>query len=83
MDKELKEQAHRLDILIRIGKNGITNNVIKEIIDQLDRNKLVKIKLLKSFMEENNKKEIISEIAEKTNSKVISAIGFVVVLWKR
>lgn len=81
-NKELLEKTNPLKPVLRIGKNGLTENVIKELKNQLKKKKLIKVKLLKSFIEGKDKKKIAKEIANKTNSKLIQQIGFVVVLYK-
>ncbi len=81
-NKELLEKTNLLKPVLRIGKNGLTENVIKELKNQLKKKKLIKVKLLKSFIEGKDKKKIAKEIANKTNSKLIQQIGFVVVLYK-
>ena len=46
----------------------------------LEKRKLIKVKMLKSFIKDKNRKEIAGMIADKTNSRVIQQVGFVVVL---
>jgi len=81
-NNKLKERAKTLEPVIRIGKNGFTENIIKEIKKQLNKKKLIKIKFLRAFISDKNKKEIAKEIAQKTNSRLIDQVGFVVVLYK-
>ncbi len=81
-NKELLEKTNLLKPVLRIGKNGLTENVIKELKNQLKKKKLIKVKLLKSFIEGKDKKKIAKEIANKTNSTIIQQIGFVVVMYK-
>jgi len=79
---QLKEKAKTLEPVIRIGKNGFTESTIKEIKKQLNKKKLIKVKLLRAFINNRNKKEAAKEIAEKTSSQLIYMVGFVVVLYK-
>ena len=81
-NNELKEKAKTLEPVIRIGKNGFTESTIKEIKKQLNKKKLIKIKLLRAFISDKNKKEVAKEIAQKTNSHLIDLVGFVIVLYK-
>ena len=81
-NNELKEKAKTLEPVIRIGKNGLTESTIKEIKKQLNKKKLIKVKLLKAFINNKNKKEVAKEIAKKTNSRLIDLVGFVIVLYK-
>ena len=65
-----------------IGKNGVTDGVITEISRQLKRKKLVKIKFLRNFIEDKDKKEISRKLSEKTSSEIIDLVGNVLVLHK-
>ena len=78
--KELIKMSKLLEPAVMIGKNGITDNTIENIKKILEKRKLIKVKMLKSFIKDKNRKEITEEIAAKTNSKVIQQVGFVVVL---
>jgi RNA-binding protein len=80
--KELKQKARSIDPVIRIGKSGLTENAVKEIKKQLKKKKLIKIKFLRNFISDKNKKQVANDVAEKTESILIDLIGFVVVLWK-
>ena len=80
---KLKEKGKYLEPILRIGKKGINDEVINEISRQLKKKKLIKIKFLRSFLEKSDRKEAAKTIAEKTDSKIIDQVGFVVVFWKR
>jgi RNA-binding protein len=68
-------------LTINIGKAGINDNVIEEIKRQLKSQELVKLKFAKNISSE---KEIyITEIVEKTNSKLIDMRGNVAVIFKK
>tara|TARA_Y100000310_G_C20532700_1_gene739309 strand:- start:700 stop:972 length:273 start_codon:yes stop_codon:yes gene_type:complete len=81
--KDLKEKAKTLEPVIRIGKSGLAYGTIIEIKKQLEKKKLIKIKLLKAAIQDKDKKQLASELAEKTNSTLIDRVGFVVVLQKK
>ncbi|MBN1156976.1 YhbY family RNA-binding protein [Candidatus Woesearchaeota archaeon] len=68
---------------LQIGKNGITPGLIDEINLQLKKKKIIKIKILKSALERTVRKQIAKELAEKSNSQLISLVGFVIVLKKQ
>lgn len=80
---ELRRKAMNLEPVIRIGKNGLTENTFNEIKKILKKRGLIKIKLLKNFIQDKNKKAIAREIAEKTDSELIQQVGFVIVLNKK
>ncbi|MBA3064322.1 RNA-binding protein [Candidatus Woesearchaeota archaeon] len=81
-NKKLKEKAKILEPVIRIGKNGLTESTIKEIKKQLNKKKLIKVKLLRAFVKGKDKKLVANKIAEETNSRLIDLVGFVIVLYK-
>lgn len=72
---------HTLQPSIRIGKAGITENLIKQVIAQIKKKKTIKVKFLPSAIQDN-KKELVKELAEKTRTKVVHKVGFIAVLEK-
>ena len=84
MDREkkklLKREANNLDVAVRVGKQGLSENTVSEIKKLLKKRKLIKVKLLQSAIEGKDKKEFAKEIASKTESDIVDMIGFVVVL---
>jgi RNA-binding protein len=81
--KKARELGHRLDPIIRIGKSGLTDQVIDEIKKHIKKRNLIKVKLLRAYISTKDKKEIFKEIAERTGSELVNSIGFVVVLAKK
>ena len=79
----VKNKTKIIESTVRIGKRGITNSLIEEIKKQLKKRKIVKVKMLNSFIKNKNKKEAATEIAIKTNSKIANMVGFTVVLSKK
>ena len=45
--------------------------------------KLIKVKILKTFIQDKDKKDIFNEIAEKTDSKIVHKVGFTVTLFQK
>ena len=81
--KKLKLKSTALKPMMQIGKNGLSESVIKEIIKLLKKKKILKIKLTKGSLEELNKKEMANLIAKKTDSIIISRIGFTVTIFPK
>ncbi len=83
--KQLREKAKVLEPSVRIGKNGLTDSIIAEISKHLKKKKLVKVKMLRAFLdgrEKSFKKEAAAEIAKKTGSELIDLTGFALVLYR-
>jgi len=81
--KALREKAKLLEPLVRIGKNGLTESSLLHIKKLVDKRKLVKVKLLKSFLEANDRKAAAGLLAKGTGAELVDQVGFVVVLYKR
>jgi len=80
---KLRQQAKSLRPTVHIGKAGLTKAVIQEIKKRLDKNKLIKIKILKSALLLSNKKNIVESLSNSTGGLIVDSIGNVVVLAKR
>ena len=79
----IKRQAMDRDFQpsVRIGKTGVTENIIDEIIGQLKKRKLVKIKINKGIYEREDRALVWQHLAESTSSVLVLARGNVGVLW--
>lgn len=80
--KKLRQESKSLKALIIIGKNGISDEVIKNIQKQLKTSRIVKVRILKTYINSKNKKSIANELASKCDAKIIDFVGFTVVLSK-
>lgn len=68
-------------LTINIGKAGVTENVVEEVKRQLKANELIKIRFARAVSSE--KESYITEIVEKTNSKLIDLRGNVAIIFKK
>ena len=82
--KNIKRLAlsRELKATIRVGKSGITENLIAEITDQLTTKSIVKIKINRGLFEKADVNNVWIHLAESTNSTLVSSRGNVGVLWK-
>ncbi len=84
MDKKLlRIKARNLPSAVQIGKFGLTAGVIDEIKQQLKQKKLIKIKFLKSCIENKDKYDLSQEIIEQTGGDLIDQKGFTLILYRR
>tara|TARA_Y100000031_G_C7906776_1_gene241994 strand:- start:201 stop:467 length:267 start_codon:yes stop_codon:yes gene_type:complete len=81
--KALKKQGQQLQATIQIGKKGINQQAIEEMHKQLKKRKLIKIKMLKGFIDTTTKKAAFEEIAKKAQAEVIHKVGFTITLYKK
>ena len=72
-----------LEITLRIGKDGITEPVLSELVDQLKKRDLVKVKANKSISSDRKyRQQMFSEISERAGSTIVFQRGNVAVLWR-
>ena len=76
--KELKADSKSLTPAVQIGKAGVNESIITEVKRQLQQKKMIKVKLLRSAIEDKDKKKIAKDLAKKTNSEIIDLIGFTI-----
>lgn len=69
----LKGLANRIDPVVYIGKDGLTDNILKEIENCLEARELVKVKIQEGCLLEP--KPTANEVAEKLGAEFVQAIG--------
>ena len=79
---ESKKHARELEPVVRIGKNGLTDGMIAEIKRQVAKKRVIKVKMLRAFLAEKNRKEAASSVAAETGCELVSLIGNILVLRK-
>jgi len=68
---------------IRIGKSGISEGMLNEIMKKLRRDKAVKIRVMKSFLNRSSVEDIAKDLATRTGSIVVDVRGHTFVLFKK
>lgn len=76
----LKSMANTIDPIFQVGKNGITENFIKQVEDALEARELVKIKVLNNSLLDAT--EVANEIADEIDAEFVQSIGNKFVLYK-
>ncbi len=77
--KYLRGLANRLDALVIVGKQGVTDNLIQAVDDALTAHELIKVR----FNEFKDEKDALSEtIAGATSSHIAGRIGHVLILYR-
>lgn len=83
--RRLREEAKHLRPVMQIGKNGITEGSVKLLQRELEQKGLVKVKLLKAYLDatEKRKQEVGEELARLTGAALIQVVGHTIILYKR
>ena len=79
--KFLRQAAHHLKPVIWAGQHGISDNLVKEIEQALERHELIKIKLRLGEREERDAG--ITKICEESDAELVQRIGNIVTLYKK
>jgi RNA-binding protein len=74
----LKSLAHDKDEKLQIGKNGLSDNFLKELDTALERDELVKVRVGK-FVEDT----LAEEAATKSSSTLVAKLGRTVLYYRR
>ena len=86
MELTIKQDAHRrilaytLDTFIHIGKDGISDKLVKQADDALEARELIKGKVLENSM--LTAREAAEELKTRTRSEVVQVIGNKFVLYR-
>ena len=77
----LKKLAHDLDPIVFIGKNDLTENILKDIDALLELRELVKVKIQEGSL--LDAKDTANEVADMLGAEFVQAIGRKFVLYRR
>lgn len=76
----LKKKAHNLEAIVRIGKEGFNENIIKSILEAIDSRELIKVKILQNCEEDKN--IIYSKMMDSDAFEVVGMIGRTIIVYK-
>lgn len=76
----LKGIAQRMDATLKVGRAGLSDGFLQSVRDALAHRELIKVK----FDEfKDQKKTLAPELAAKTESRLVTLIGNVAVLYRQ
>jgi len=78
---QLRGIANGLDTIVHIGKDGISDNLVKQADDALDAREMIKCKVQENSM--LTAQEACSQLARLTRSEEVQVIGTKFVLFRQ
>lgn len=79
--KFLRQSAHHLKPVVWVGQHGITEALINEIKEVLERHELIKVKCR---LGEREERDIgVVKICKATNAALVQRIGNIITLFKK
>ena len=76
----LRKEASKMQPIIHIGKDGMSENIVTQTADAIKARELIKGKIQQNSLEDV--KEVATYLSQKTNSEVVTTIGSTFVLYK-
>ncbi len=76
----LRSLANSITAILQIGKNGINDNLIKQVDDALEARELIKVSVLETAPDE--KRILAEELASSTGSILVQILGNKITLYR-
>lgn len=83
MKRRIKRRLGYEKPTVWVGKNGVSEEFLKEVEKQLEKNEMLKIKILKSALGNDEAKQIATRTAEQTAASLVEVRGHTFMLYKR
>jgi len=78
--KYLKGLAHHLDPVVSIGKNGMTDAIVRELDNTLKAHELIKVRILSE--DRTERQELLQSAADAASAELVQIIGKLGVLYR-
>lgn len=78
----LKANGQSLEVAFQVGKSGVTDGVVQELVARLEREPLVKVRLLKGAREDAGVKEVAADLAERAGVVLIEVRGHTALFYR-
>ncbi len=75
----LRAEANQLKPIFQVGKIGVNENMVKQIIEVLEKRELIKVSILQNC--EDDKDVVAEQLAEGTGAEIVQIIGNNIVLY--
>jgi RNA-binding protein len=78
--RELKARAQKLNPVIRIGRDGLSENLVAAMDQALNNHGLVKARFTEC---KDQRRELSSELAERTSSRLVLLVGHTATFYRQ
>ncbi|HJA89945.1 MAG TPA: ribosome assembly RNA-binding protein YhbY [Candidatus Jeotgalibaca merdavium] len=76
----LKKEAHHLQAIFQIGKGGLSDEIVRQIDEALEKRELIKVSLLQNTDEVAA--DVAVEVAERVGAVVVQQIGKTIIFFR-
>ena len=77
---QLRSLASNMDVIMQVGKSGVTEAMAKTVSDALEARELIKMRVLENSGEEV--RDAAEQLAAATDSEVVAVIGKCLILYR-
>lgn len=77
----LRKQANSIDTIFQVGKDGVGENLIQQLLDALEARELIKIRVLENAL--MTPREASDIVCEATGADPVQVIGTRFVIYKK
>ncbi|MBU0482431.1 MAG: YhbY family RNA-binding protein [Proteobacteria bacterium] len=78
--KVLRGLSHHLTVKAMLGREGLTDQVVKSVLAVLAAHELIKVKVQENFP--HDRKEAAVMLADKTGAALVQLVGRIITLYK-
>lgn len=79
--RQLRAIGHRLNPIVTVGGNGLSDTVITELERALSQHELIKVKL--AVGDRDKRKTVTEELLERTEATLVQSIGNIIVILRK
>ena len=78
-----KKEAHNLEPIVRIGKDGLSDNIVQSLLDAINSRELIKVKVLQNLdADKDDTREMAEELSRKSGAELVGVIGKIIIFYK-
>lgn len=79
--RQLRAIGHRLNPVVTVGGNGLSDTVITELERALSQHELIKVKL--AVGDRDKRKTVTEELLARTEATLVQSIGNIIVILRK
>ena len=77
---QLRSLASNEDVIMQVGKSGVTEAMVKTVCDALEARELIKMRVLENSGEAA--RDVAEQLAAATEAEVVAVIGKCLILYR-
>ena len=72
-----------MEPIVRIGKDGLSDNIVQSLLDAINSRELIKVKVLQNLdADKDDTREMAEELSRKSGAELVGVIGKIIIFYK-